>query len=100
MPNSFILSNLASYKFKFKILLMMPPCELFKSQYKKAKETLVILEEQKVEINIKLESNVSSATLHKELRTINMDIRITLNEMEHAESCIMECELKRNSSPS
>ena len=77
---------------------MKDSCELFKSQYKKAKETLVILEEQKAEINLKLESNPSSASLHKELRTVNMDIRITQNEMEHAESCIQECELKYNSS--
>lgn len=77
---------------------MNDPCNLFKSQYKKAKETLVILEVQKAEINLKLESNPSSATLHKDLRTINMDIRITLNELEHAESCIQECELKYNSS--
>ena len=79
---------------------MEDPCNLFKSQYKKAKETLVILEEQKAEINLKLESNSSSATLHKELRNVNMDIRITLNEIEHAESCIQECELKYNSSVS
>jgi len=76
------------------------PCEIFKSQYKKAKETLDILLIQKAEINHKLESNFSSASLHKDLRTINMDIRITENEMEHAESCIQECELKYNSSPS
>jgi hypothetical protein len=77
---------------------MKDSCDLFKSQFKKAKETLVVLEEQKAEINLKLESNPSSANYHKELRTVNMDIRITLNEMEHAESCIQECELKYNSS--
>ncbi len=77
---------------------MKDPCNLFKSQYKKAKVILDILEKQKAEINLKLESNSSSATLHKELRTINMDIKITLNEIEHAESCIEECESKYNSS--
>lgn len=77
---------------------MKDPCNLFKSQYKKAKETLEILEKHKAEINLKLESNSSSATLHKELRTVNMDIRITQNEIEHAESCLQECELKYNSS--
>lgn len=77
---------------------MKDSCDLFKSQFKKAKETLVVLEEQKAEINLKLESNPSSASLNKELRTVNMDIRITLNEIEHAESCIQECELKYNSS--
>jgi flagellar biosynthesis chaperone FliJ len=73
-------------------------CDIYKSQYKKAKETLYILESQKAEINSKLESNFLNANLHKDLRTINMDIRITENEIEHAESCIQECELKYNSS--
>ena len=71
---------------------------LFKSQFKKAKETLDILLLQKVEINHKLESNFSSATLHKDLRTVNMDIRITENEIEHAQFRILEYESKYNSS--
>jgi hypothetical protein len=77
---------------------MTDPCYLFKSQYKKAKETLDILLNQKAEINFKLKSDFASATLHKELRTINMDIRITENEMEHAVFRILECESKYNSS--
>ena len=77
---------------------MNAPCNQYKSQYKKAKETLDILLIQKAEINLKLESNFSSATLHKELRTVNMDIKITENEMEHAEYRIQECESKFNSS--
>jgi hypothetical protein len=77
---------------------MTDPCNLFKSQYKKAKETLDVLLIQKAEINLKLESNFSSATLHKELRTVNMDISITEKEKEHAEYRIQECESKYNSS--
>ena len=77
---------------------MTDPCNQYKSQFKKAKETLDILLIQKAEINFKLESNFSSATLHKELRTVNMDIKITENEMEHAEYRIKECESKYNSS--
>jgi hypothetical protein len=77
---------------------MKAPCNLYKSQYKKAKETLDVLLIQKAEINLKLEYNFSSATLHKELRTVNMDIRITENEMEHAEYRINEYESKYNSS--
>ena len=76
---------------------MSDPCKLFKSQYKKAKETLDVLINQKAEINLKLTSDYSNAHLQKELRTINMDIRITENEMEHAEFRIQECEMKQNS---
>jgi hypothetical protein len=79
---------------------MNNPCDIYKSQYKKAKETLDKLLIQKAEINSKLESNFLNTDLHKDLRDINMDIRITENEIEHAESCIQECELKYNSSPS
>ncbi|NDP27061.1 MAG: hypothetical protein GZ087_06505 [Flavobacterium sp.] len=71
---------------------------LYRSQYKKAKETLVLLEEQRDEINRKLQSNASSANLHKDLRTVNMDIKITLNEMEHAEYCLQEYESNFNTS--
>jgi hypothetical protein len=76
---------------------MSDPCKLFKSQYKKAKETLDILLIQKKEINFKLESDYSNAHLHKELRTVNMDIRITENEMEHAQFRIQEFEIKQKS---
>jgi hypothetical protein len=65
---------------------------MYKSQYKKAKETLDILEIQKTQINFNLKSNSISADLHKNLRTVDMEIKITLNEMEHAESCIQRCE--------
>lgn len=77
---------------------MTDPYNQYQLQYKKAKETLDVLLIQKAEINLKLESNFSSSTLHKELRTVNMDIRITENEMEHAKFRINEFELKHNSS--
>lgn len=75
---------------------MNDPCSLYRSQYKKAKETLEQLLVQKAEIDLKLESNPISASLHKELRTINLEIKITQNELEHAESNIEDCELKHN----
>lgn len=76
------------------------PFDIFKSQYILAKRTLDALLVQKAEINLKLESNYSSASLNKDLRTINMDIRITENEMEHAAFRMKELELKSNSSSS
>ena len=76
---------------------MKDPCILYKAQRQKAKDVLVLLEKQRDEITDKLKLNESSATLHKELRTINLDIKITLNEIEHAESCILEYESKYNS---
>jgi hypothetical protein len=77
---------------------MKDPCDLYKSQRKRAKEVLDLLEKQRAEVNYKLESDASCAHLHKELRTLNMDIRITLNEIEHAEYNIQECESQTNAS--
>jgi hypothetical protein len=77
---------------------MNNPYNLFESQYKKAKETLDLLKIQKAEINYKLESNFASASSHKELRTVNMEIKITENEMEHAQYRMKEYESKYNSS--
>ena len=65
-------------------------CKLYQSQYKKAKETLDMLEKQRDQIDLNLHSNPSCSTLHKELRTVNLNIKITENEMEHAESAIIK----------
>jgi len=73
---------------------MDDPCRLYKRQYKKAKETLEMLEKQKAEIDFKLKSDPVCSYLHQDLRTINLDIKITVNELEHAESSIQECKIQ------
>lgn len=73
---------------------MNDPCQLFKSQYKKAKETLDVLEQEKHQIELSLESNPISSDLNKKLRKINLDIKITVNELEHADYSIEKCEIK------
>jgi len=73
---------------------MDDPCKRYKSQLKKAKETLQTLYIQRDEINLKLIAKPSSASVNKALREVNMDIRITDNEIEHAEYSIKKCELQ------
>ncbi|MFV5685071.1 hypothetical protein ACM55I_06470 [Flavobacterium sp. GB2R13] len=73
---------------------MNDPCLLFKSQHKKAKETLDVLEQEKHQIELNLESNPISSDLNKKLRKINLDIKITINELEHADYSIEKCEIK------
>jgi hypothetical protein len=73
---------------------MNDPNERYKWQYHKAKETLQALEEQKNQIDFKLKSNPICSDLHKDLRKINLDIKITKNELEHAESNIQDLEIK------
>lgn len=76
--------------------MMNTPCKLYKRQYKKAKETLEMLEIRKAQIDFNLKSNPVCPDLHKELRLINLDIKITVNELEQAESDIEACESKYN----
>jgi hypothetical protein len=66
---------------------------LYRRQYKNAQETLKTLEKQKAEIDFKLDSDPICSHLHKELRTVNLDIKITLNEIEHIESHLFQCEI-------
>ncbi|MGO4818803.1 hypothetical protein [Flavobacterium sp. W22_SRS_FP1] len=67
---------------------------LYKSQYKKAKETLDVLIINRTKIELKLESDPINPNLHKELRNVILDIKITRNELEQAESDVKQCELK------
>jgi len=64
----------------------------YKRQYKNALKTYENLEKTKEEINFKLKSNPVCSHLHKDLRSVNLDIKITLNEIEHIESHIHQCE--------
>jgi len=62
----------------------------YKRQYKNALRTYEKLQIAKDEINIKLESNPVCSYLHKDLRKVNLDITITLNEIEHIESHLFD----------
>jgi len=75
---------------------MKDPCEIFKSQRKKAQETLDILQLQKSQIELDLELNPISADLNKKLRQINLDIKITVNELEHADNSNATCEINHS----
>lgn len=76
---------------------MNDPCTLYKLQYNKAKETLDTLEQEKALIDLNLEANPICSESHKELRRLNLDIKITMNELEHAKSDIHKCKLKFDS---
>lgn len=64
----------------------------YQRQYKNALKTYEKLEKIKAEIDFKLKSNPVCSHLHKDLRTVNLDIKITLNEIEHIESHIHQHE--------
>lgn len=63
---------------------------LYQRQYQNALKAIEKLNKIKSEIDFKLKSNPVCSHLHKDLRNINLDIRITLNEIEHIESHMHE----------
>jgi hypothetical protein len=76
---------------------MTDPCKLYKSQFKRASETLDSLKIKQEQINIKLKTNPICADLHKELRNVDLEIKITKNEIEQAEIDINSCEIEYQS---
>jgi hypothetical protein len=66
---------------------------LYQRQYSNALRTIEKLRFLKSEIDFKLKSNPVCSHLHKDLRAVNLDITITLNEIEHIESHLHEFEM-------
>lgn len=55
-------------------------------QISKAKETIAILENELHQIRLKLQKSPNNAIHLQELKRINLDMTITLNELEHSQS--------------
>ena len=55
-------------------------------QVKKAKETVGILEHELHQVRLKLQKSPNSAMHLQELKKVNLDLTITLNELEHSQS--------------
>lgn len=68
-------------------------CHKYVLQVVKAKETLGILEGDLHNIRIKLKSNPTDAGHLKELKKITLDMTITLNELEHCQYMLDECQM-------
>jgi hypothetical protein len=66
---------------------------LYQRQYNNALKTIERLRKAEAEINHKLKSNPICTHLHKDLRVLNLDITITLNEIEHLETYLHEYNL-------
>jgi hypothetical protein len=63
---------------------------MYQKQYDNALQTIERLREVKSCIDFKLKSNPVCSYLHQDLRLVNLDITITLNEIEHIESHLYE----------
>ncbi|NRS87697.1 hypothetical protein HNQ02_000604 [Flavobacterium sp. 7E] len=62
--------------------------QLYKAQHKRAKEILHVLEFQKTVITNQLKKNPICPNLNKDLKTVELEIKITHNEIEQAEADI------------
>lgn len=69
----------------------MPQSERYQQEIHKAKETIGILEKELHQIRLKLLKNPTSAVLMQEQKNIMLDMTISLNELEHAQSSLEKC---------
>lgn len=58
------------------------------SQKEKAKETMIILEEKLLQIQTNLKTSPDSSIYLRQLKKINLDLTITINELEHIDSVL------------
>lgn len=65
---------------------MKMPRQEYEMQIKKAYETIGFLEDKLNKVKLKLEKNPEDATVKRELKQVTLDMTITLNELEHAQS--------------
>lgn len=72
-------------------------CQEYELQIEKAQETVKILEERLVSVRSKLDKKPEDAVYRRELKQLNLDMKITMNELEHAQSKLENC-LSKNKS--
>jgi hypothetical protein len=66
-------------------------CQQYQKQVNKAKETIAILEKEMETLNLKLEENPVDSNYLSDQRKLNLDMKITLNELEHCEYILERC---------
>ena len=66
-------------------------CQKYEQEVKKAKETIIELENEILQIRKKLEKSPNNAIYLQELKKIDLDMTITANELEHSQSALEKC---------
>ena len=82
---------LAFYYKPVKSIQMNESCQKHAQRLSRVKETLVKLEEEEIQINLQLKENPIIPPLYKRLRDLEMDKKITRNEIEDCEELLEEC---------
>lgn len=69
---------------------MSTACQDFETQIKKVQETVTLLEERLKKVRLNLDKKPDDAIYRRELKQLNLDMKITMNELEHAQNGL-EC---------
>lgn len=75
---------------------MKESCQKYEQQITKAKETIGLIEQELHQVRLKLQNDPNNAIYMQELKNINLDMTITLNELEHSESALENCISRQN----
>lgn len=70
---------------------MSIPCKEYESQIERAQEAVKILEERLYKVRYNLDKNPEDAVYRRELKQLSLDMKITMNELEHAQSELEIC---------
>lgn len=70
-------------------------CAPYHAQIERAKEMLRMLEDELFTVRGKLQANPDDAMGTRELKRINLEVTITLNELEHSQYMLDRCVAKR-----
>lgn len=73
---------------------MSIPCQEYEYQIEKAQETVKILEERLRAVRTKLDQKPEDAIFKRELKQLTLDMKITMNELEHAQTELAICRTK------
>ncbi|MBC5838142.1 hypothetical protein [Flavobacterium muglaense] len=75
---------------------MTPTYQLYQAQLERANETMQRLLKNKEQIDHNLIITPYNPSLHDQLRTSNLEIKITTNEIENIENILKEFELEND----
>jgi len=70
---------------------MSMPCKEFESQIERAQEAVKTLQEKLNSVRQHLDTNPDDALNRRELKQLTLDMKITMNELEHAQSELESC---------
>lgn len=77
---------------------MSTACQAYELQIENAQGALKTLENRIKEVKSKLDENPDDATYRREMKQLNLDMKITMNELEHAQNELEVC-LSRKKQP-